>query len=150
MSYPELIQTKNFSEVQRMLKAYSPVPFHFISQWTGYPKWGLLVQLIQDFPYAKNKYRQTDDAYTCAQISTQFRNWVQANVYGLCFGIATGDTTPIDPGGNHVFNWTICDGKLVFVDYRGTTPAYAVPHTQYWVMEANLIKEFRVVDGWHL
>jgi hypothetical protein len=149
MTYEEPIQTKDFSFVQRTLKEYSSAPLSNTASWTGFPKWGTLVQLIQDFPFAPNKFSRP--AYTCAQTATQFRNWAQSQIYGLCFGIATGDTTPEDStGGGHVWNWTICDGKLVFVDYRGTMPAYAVPHTLYWVMEAKLIREFRKVDGWYL
>jgi hypothetical protein len=150
VSYIEPVQTKDFSVVQRMLKAYSPAPFHYISPWTGYVKWGTLIQLLQDFPFAKNKYKQTDDTYTCVQIATMMRNWAQSQIFGLCLGIATGDVDVGNQGGDHVWNWTRVDGILVFLDFRGTIPGYAVPHSQYWVMKSNDVKEFRPVDGWYL
>jgi hypothetical protein len=148
VSYPEPVQTHDFSVVQRTLKEYSNAPFSNTASWTGFPKWGTLIQLIQDNPFAANKFQREN--ISCSLWATQFRNWAQSQVYGLCLGIVTGDIYPDKPGGNHVWNWSIVDGKLVFIDYQGTMPGYAVPHTIYWVMEAKLIKEFRKVDGWYL
>ena len=148
MSYLEQPQTEDFSVVQHILKAYSDAPLVCVASWTGFPKWGTLLQLIKDNPFASDKFSRPN--ISCSNWATQFRNWAQTQIYGLCFGIAIGDIYPDKPGGNHVWNWTICDGKLVFIDYQGTMPAYAVPGTIYWVMEAMLIKEFREVGAWYL
>jgi hypothetical protein len=150
LKYLEPPQTNDFSVVQRMLKEYADAPLYHSASWTGYPTWGTLLQLIKDNPFNANTFKRPN--ISCTNWSTQFKNWAQSQIYGLCLGVVMGEITNAgQPSLFHSWNWTSCGGKLVFIDYQGTMPAYAVPNTGYWVMESKLIKEFRKnIIGWHL
>jgi hypothetical protein len=149
VSYTEPPQTNKFDIVQQTLKAYQDAPFHYLASWTGQPKWGTLLQLVKDNPFKESVFKRP--LISCTNWSTQFKNWAQTQIYGLCFGACHGE---INNEGQkpmfHAWNWTICDGKLVFIDYQGTMPAFAVPNTGYWIMESSKIREFRKVNEWYL
>lgn len=149
MSYPELLQTNDFSVVQKMLKAYSPdAPLHAPATWTGQLKWFQLLELISSFPHSPSLVKR--DWLSCTGYATQLRNYVQANAFGACFGVCIGEINNSNQKPLfHAWCWTIIDWTLAFVDYQGTMPGFNAGNG-YWIMQADKIKPYREVKQWFM